>query len=143
MSGGPSITITVKADVAPARRRLRAIQTGAERGAHRVVDWARKRIEENAKESLLWPKSGIHHPRMPNRSSAPGQAPAYQFGPLSAGITSKMVSALRGSATSGAYYAGYLENGTSRMAARPHMRPALERTAPEFIERIVRMIEGL
>jgi hypothetical protein len=140
---GPSITITVKADVAQARRRLRAIQTGAERGAHHVVDWARQRIEDSAEQSLLEPKSGVKYARMPNRSSAPGEAPANQFGPLMKGINSKMLSALRGSASSTAPYAGYLEGGTSKMAARSHMVPALDKTTPEFIQRLIHMIEGL
>lgn len=140
---GPTLTITVKADVAQARRRLRAIQVGAERGAHHVVDWARQRIEQGAKESLLEGKSGVKYKRLPNRSSAPGEAPAHQFGPLMKGINSKMVSALRGSASSTAPYAGYLEGGTRKMAARPHMQPALDKTVPEFISRLIHMIEGL
>jgi HK97 gp10 family phage protein len=136
------VTITIRSNTKQARARLQDIRARIEHGAGDVVEWAKHRIENSAKDSLLEGKSGVQYPRLPNRSSAPGEAPANQFGGLSAGIVGKMISPLRARVSSGAFYAGYLEYGTSKMGARPHMEPALRKTEPEFISRIISMIQG-
>lgn len=55
------------------------------------------------KAHLDEPGSGIHWPNLPNRSSAPGEYPARQFGPLQDSIGSDRVA-------STVYYVGSIHN---------------------------------
>jgi HK97 gp10 family phage protein len=80
-------------------------------------------------------RSGIQYPDLPNRSSAPGEPPAYQSGRLAESIAvlsratpAELVSTVgpRPQAfTSRAPYPVFLEFGTRRMKPRPFMRPAV------------------
>lgn len=82
------------------------------------------RVESAAKKNASQP-----HRNGPNTGSVPGHGPAVRTGRLRASITHRPgVDALGpyvdvGSAV---LYAPYVELGTSRMAARPFLRPALE-----------------
>lgn len=80
-------------------------------------------------------RSGVKYPNLPNRSSAPGESPAYQFGRLRNSIavtkeaTPDDLSADTGPRVQSfpdAYYAAFLEFGTRRMEPRPYMRPAAD-----------------
>jgi HK97 gp10 family phage protein len=48
-----------------------------------------------------------------------------------------------GSVTAGASYAGYVELGTSRMAPQPFMRPALDRSTPQFVAACAQLGAGI
>ncbi|BEV00077.1 HK97-gp10 family putative phage morphogenesis protein [Novosphingobium olei] len=63
--------------------------------------------------------------------SKPGEPPNRDTGVLQAGIENRMVSDLEAEVSSNAPYAAPLEFGTSRMEARPYMRPARDKMAPE------------
>lgn len=73
---------------------------------------------------------GVHHPGLPNPSSAPGDPPARQSGRLQESVRvlsrSKPQSLLARVGTT-VDYAEHLEFGTLRVAPRPFARPALER----------------
>ncbi|MBK9316909.1 MAG: hypothetical protein IPM55_22085 [Acidobacteria bacterium] len=60
-----------------------------------------------------------------HQASAPGEAPAILTGFLANSILTSFPSQTTGVITIGAEYAEYLERGTSRMAARPFVEPAL------------------
>lgn len=64
------------------------------------------------------------------QASAPGQPPAIRTGELLRSISQPQVSRsgrfLVGTLTIGADYAGFLERGTGRMAARPFIGPAIK-----------------
>jgi HK97 gp10 family phage protein len=69
-------------------------------------------------------------------ASAPGQAPAKRSGDLDASIDAQPLSSASSGTvfqvtisvkSPGSTYAGYLEYGTGKMAARPFIRPAVAR----------------
>lgn len=64
--------------------------------------------------------------------SAPGEPPNRDTGVLQANIENAMKSPLLAEVSSNAPYAAALEFGSSRMAARPYMRPARDKKAPEI-----------
>lgn len=68
--------------------------------------------------------------------SKPGEPPNQDTGTLANNIETVQISPLKVEVSSNAPYAAYLEYGTSRMAERPYMRPAVERTRPKVLELI-------
>lgn len=98
-------------------------------------------------EILSGSRKGIKHRSLKNRSSAPGEAPAAQSGSLreywkdetvrqgnghTSIVTSRIASDLSGHGEDD--YAELLENGTSRMAARPFVDKIIEKVEPEILE---------
>lgn len=75
--------------------------------------------------------SGKHH--VPSK---PGEPPRRDTGHLDTNIETARVEPLKVTVTSNAEYAAALEFGTSRMAARPYMRPATEKKREE-VQRLV------
>lgn len=92
------------------------------------------------------PASGVTYqkinPKRTHRASAPGQPPMTDTGRLANSITFDRAGPLTATVGSNVIYALYLEYGTRRMAARPFMRPAVERIRPKFLERIEAAIRG-
>lgn len=88
-------------------------------------------IESHAKVAMAEGKSGRIYGT--HQASAPGEAPGVDTSTLINSITSEM----EGPATAIVYtdveYAPYLEYGTSRMAARPFLTPAVEAVRPAFL----------
>lgn len=81
--------------------------------------------------------SGKKYKRLPNRSSAPGETPAPQFGNLRQDwndetliegnrVTSRLKSNVK--------YAGWLEDGTKKMAKRPFVNPIKKKAEPEVVK---------
>jgi len=102
-----------------------------------VVRVATMNIEARAKASMEGVKGGRVY-RVPgvmgsimHRASAPGEAPAIQFGTLYNSIQSIFPSKGQGYVYTTDEKAPYLEFSTRRMAARPFMTPAaLDEAAP-------------
>lgn len=63
--------------------------------------------------------------------SKPGEPPMNDTGVLANNIEVHQIAPLRAQVVSAAPYAAALEYGTSRIAERPYMRPARDRTARE------------
>ena len=86
------------------------------------------------------PASGVTYrktnPTRTHTASAPGQAPMSDTGRLANSITFDRVGDLTASVGSNLNYAPWLEYGTSRMAARPFFRPAVERMRPIYIGKL-------
>lgn len=79
----------------------------------------------------------------PHVPSLPGQPPNEDTGVLAGNIESLRTTVpglLRYTVSSNAKYAAFLEFGTSRMQARPYMRPALQRRKDSIIKRIAAAI---
>ncbi len=64
--------------------------------------------------------------------SNPGEPPNRDTGVLQANLKAELVAPLEAQVTSEAPYAAALEFGTSRMEARPYLRPARDKKAPEI-----------
>lgn len=86
------------------------------------------------------PASGVTYrktnPTRTHTASAPGQAPMSDTGRLANSITFDRVGDLTATVGSALNYAPWLEYGTSRMAARPFFRPAIERMRPIYIGKL-------
>lgn len=89
-----------------------------------VRNTAVQSIQQGAKSGVVYEK---YNPRRTHRASAAGQPPATDTGFLVNNIVLKIDSdGLGASVESRADYSAFLEFGTSKMAARPFMQPALE-----------------
>lgn len=78
--------------------------------------------------------------------SQPGEPPNRDTGVLQAHLRAELVAPLEAQVTSEAPYAAALEFGTSRMEARPYLRPARDAKAPEiqrlFETEIDKLVKG-
>jgi HK97 gp10 family phage protein len=81
-----------------------------------------------------------YKPRRTHTASAPGQPPMSDTGRLANSITFDRLGDLTASVGSVLNYAAWLEYGTSRMAARPFFRPAVERMRPKYIGKLEDLI---
>lgn len=69
--------------------------------------------------------------------SAPGEPPMNDTGILAANIETRRISDEEVEVSSDAPYSAPLEFGTSKMAARPFMKPARDKSLPE-VQRLLR-----
>lgn len=109
-----------------------------------------KKVEAEAKRSVLsGEKTGAvyqkYAPRRTHRASAPGQAPASDTGRLANSINGEMAPAAPGESQVKAgggivKYARMLEFGTVKMAARPFLFPALEKSKGWVRDRLNRAV---
>lgn len=83
-----------------------------------------------------------YNPRRTHTASAPGQPPMSDTGRLANSIEFDKVGPLTATVGSALNYAPWLEYGTVNMAARPFMRPAVEKVRPKFIGRLEAIIRG-
>lgn len=87
-------------------------------------------VQDQAKQLLSKPGSGRTYTRrsVTHRASAPGDPPAVNTGRLRSSITHRVAVDDQGvfaEVGSNVRYARFLELGTSKMAKRPFLRPAL------------------
>jgi len=82
-----------------------------------------------------------YNPRRTHTASAPGQPPMTDTGRLANSIEFDREGDLTATVGSKVAYAAYLEYGTSRMAARPYFRPAVERIRDQFNDRLEQAIK--
>lgn len=121
--------LKIKAENAEAIRRKYATvyPKRVERSTAKLIARATFMVETTAKESI---QQGPHTGRMYGRhqASAPGEAPATDTGFLVSHIFSEVTKGKNpsGMVISTAPYSSHLEFGTTEMAARPYMFPALE-----------------
>jgi HK97 gp10 family phage protein len=92
-----------------------------------------KRINRGPASGRVYQK---YNPRRTHQASAPGQAPASDTGRLANSIFFDTRGPLTAVVGSNVVYALYLEYGTTRMAARPFFRPAVEAIRPKLQSRL-------
>jgi HK97 gp10 family phage protein len=83
--------------------------------------------------------------RPPHQASAPGEPPAPDTGQLRASYGHNVERELNGATVaigSGSAYAAYLEFGTSKVAARPHLRPVIARNHGDIRDTVGDGIRG-
>jgi hypothetical protein len=100
-------------------------------------------IRSDITEQMQGPKSGRVYARSGGKShqaSAPGEAPAVDFGALVGSVQVEQTSMLNANVYSNMEYAPLLEFGTMHMAARPAWIPAAERAFPPFVEAFKQLI---
>lgn len=95
------------------------------------------RIQQGPKTGRVYKRGNRMH-----RASAPGQAPASDFGILLGSIYHERETDLTYTVGSRMAEAAYLEYSTSRMAARPFFRPSVEEIRPVFQGRLEQLIKG-
>lgn len=119
-------------------RRLRKLQA-VTRLAGAVVYEGADTIKAEAQRSIsAGSVSGKGH-----KPSKPGEPPNYDTGVLSRNIEANRTGALTAEVASKAAYAAPLEFGTSKMAARPYMRPARDAKREEIQRRMAEQFEKL
>jgi HK97 gp10 family phage protein len=74
------------------------------------------------------PKTGRKYPSLKNRSSAVGEAPAYQSGKLSRGVRYAVSGWSKMEVGDTVFYGYFLEYGTTKMKPRPHVSTAVSDT---------------
>jgi HK97 gp10 family phage protein len=92
-------------------------------------------LEGKVKESIGAEKHGIAYGT--HVASAPGETPAVLTGNLLNSIGSRLIEAsdisARAAVGTNAEYAAALEYGTSHIAARPYLRPAVDENAENIV----------
>lgn len=110
------------------------------RAGNLVRNTAVQSINQGAKSGVMYEK---YNPRRTHRASAAGEPPATDTGFLVNNIALKLdVDGLGASVESRADYSQFLEFGTSKMAARPFMQPALEENKPKIRQLQKRMVRA-
>ena len=107
------------------------------RAGNLVRNTAVNSINQGAKSGVVYEK---YNPRRTHKASAAGEPPATDTGFLVSNIFLNFdTDGLGASVESRADYSSFLEFGTSKMAARPLMQPALEENKPK-IKRLARQM---
>lgn len=123
------------------RRRLLALAAGAERVAGRVVFVGADMVRAEAFRGVsAGSVSGRNHV-----ASTPGEYPNRDTGGLQNGFKTEKTGPLSAEFRSEAPHSVPLEYGTSKMEARPHVRPARDTAEPRiqalFAEEIGKMVD--
>lgn len=111
---------------------IEAMRQAAFRGVVRGTEAVKTRMVERI---LQPPKTGRIYTRntVQHQASAPGESPASDTGTLARNVTTTYdVANITGYINVSTAYAGALEFGTPRVAARPYARPALAEKVEEI-----------
>jgi len=110
------------------------------RAGNLVRNTAVQSINQGAKSGVVY---DLYNPRRTHKASAAGEPPATDTGFLASNIVLDVdADGLGASVESRADYSSFLEFGTSKMAARPFMQPALEENKPKIKRLAKQMIKA-
>lgn len=118
-------------------RRLKEYEGDTINGVSEVVAATAMNVVSVIGQSMHDAKSGriykLTQPtRRVHRASAPGEAPAVDFGTLSQSIQAMMINTYTWNVGTVLPYGRYLEYGTMRIAPRPWLAPAIEANRDNF-----------
>ena len=142
------MTVTLRLEgSAELQAALRRASGEIKQAVSRAVVGTALELQGNIKTSIArGPASGRtyekYSPRRTHTASAPGQPPMTDTGRLVNSIEFDKLGDLTATVGSKLAYAPYLEYGTSRMAARPFFRPAIEEIRPKYMARLEKAING-
>lgn len=119
-----AVAADVEADI------LRRIEKGAHDGLVAIAMVAQATVQQSI---LKGPKTGRLYKRgsRAHRASAPGEAPANDFGFLAASLRVDAPAPQEVNLRETAPYAAFLEYGTRNMKARPHFRVGCEKAGKD------------
>lgn len=102
-------------------------------------------VEAEVKKEMRAPKSGRVYRRgsRSHQASAPGQAPAVDYGQLINSIQVDNVTELKSTVGTNVEYAMPLEYGSRRIAPRPVWRPVIEKLRKPFAEAVTFVLRQL
>jgi len=133
--------ITTVTGVAELLRNIHKANEAARKGAERGVNQAMLAVYTTAKQSILkGPKTGIIYDRgktpagrkrKPHQASSPGQPPASDNGKLVESISRKR-DGLVAIVWTELEYGKFLEFGTTHIAPRPWLTPAVEKNREKY-----------
>ncbi len=125
MGGASQVTLTMSMPQvkAEAMRLAAGVVAGT---TQEIAEDCNRRIQDGAKTGRLYRYGKVVH-----QASAPGEAPATDTGFLANSIEF-FVRGLTGVIAILAEYGACLEFGTSRVAARPYLRPSVRAAAERF-----------
>lgn len=110
------------------------------RAGNLVRNTAVQSINQGAKSGVVY---DLYNPRRTHKASAAGEPPATDTGFLASNIVLDVdADGFGASVESRADYSSFLEFGTSKMAARPFMQPALEENKPKINRLAKQMIKA-
>jgi hypothetical protein len=124
-------------------RALKQFGGDASAGLQDLIQRTAVRVQATAVRSIQrGPKSGRRYRRGSkwHQASAPGQAPATDTGALASSVA-RVDGTMESAVGTGLNYGRDLEFGTSKMAARPWLLPALESQRQYFAAGINKLLE--
>lgn len=130
LSGGKELQAALKAMGPRLETEVSKAVTGT---ALELQGDVKKRIQRGPASGRVYQK---YNPRRTHQASAPGEAPMSDTGRLANSIFFEVEGRLTATVGSRLIYALWLEYGTSKMAARPYFRPAVEAMRPKFQARL-------
>lgn len=130
------MSVTIKVEF----NHLPEIAAKAENLIAKVVEKTALELEGNIKERMAEAKSGRIY--RSHQASAPGEAPAIDTAELLRSIKTDVQGASASVGTN-SKYAEYLENGTTKMAARPVWVPETEKMQDDFVEGVISVLKDL
>ena len=140
-----SVTIRLEGS-AELQAQLKGLRGDIRKAVSRAVVGTALELQRNVVKSISKKGTGItYQKKNPNRThiaSAEDQPPATDTGRLKNSIEFDKLDDLTATVGSKLTYATYLEYGTSRMAARPFFRPAVEKITPKYQGRLEKAING-
>lgn len=120
------------------RNNLPRIRRQLHSNAGRVVRKTCAAIEAGIKVSFSEQKHGRMYGA--HQASAPGEAPAIDYGTLANSVQTFMESDTKGGVGISAEHGPHLELGTSNMAPRPYAAPAAEKQRRKFQESLRNLV---
>jgi len=125
--------ISIRLDTAKLDRLIKSVPNETaeliEETAYGVETKAKVSIQSGSKTGRVYIRNGRSH-----RASAPGEAPATDTGALVNSIRALKRNRFLYRVNVGQLYGVYLEFGTSRMAPRPFLTPAVEKERKDFMK---------